>query len=76
MSETTAKAKRVRRDPEVTKALILDATEQLMLDEGYGRTAGTDPDHDVAFLKLRLGQLQDALLRNARFIQSGTAFPS
>jgi uncharacterized protein (DUF885 family) len=40
----------------------------MMLDEGYGRTAGTDPDHDTAFLKLRLGQLQDALLRNARFI--------
>src|SRR5207245_10576707 len=33
-------------------------TEQMMLDEGYG--AG-DP-------KLRLGQLQDALLRNARYI--------
>src|SRR5207247_580152 len=33
-------------------------TEQMMLDEGYG---GAD-------LKLRLGQLQDALLRNARFI--------
>ncbi|MDR3675553.1 MAG: DUF885 domain-containing protein, partial [Acidobacteriota bacterium] len=33
-------------------------TEQMMLDEGYG---GGDP-------KLRLGQLQDALLRNARFI--------
>ncbi len=43
-------------------------SEQMMLDEGYGRTAGTDPDHDTAFLKLRLGQLQDALLRNARFI--------
>ncbi len=42
--------------------------EQMMLDEGYGRTQGTDEDHDVAFLKLRLGQLQDALLRNARFI--------
>lgn len=35
MSETTAKAKRIRRDPEVTKALILDATERLMLEEGY-----------------------------------------
>src|ERR1700758_2070123 len=35
LSETTAKAKRVRRDPEVAKALILDATERLMLDEGY-----------------------------------------
>jgi uncharacterized protein (DUF885 family) len=43
-------------------------SEQMMLDEGYGRTAGTNPDHDTAFLKLRLGQLQDALLRNARFI--------
>jgi uncharacterized protein (DUF885 family) len=32
--------------------------EQMMLDEGYG---GRDP-------KLRLGQLQDALLRNARYI--------
>ncbi|MGZ4866601.1 MAG: DUF885 domain-containing protein [Candidatus Angelobacter sp.] len=43
-------------------------SEQMMLDEGYGRTSGTDKDHDTAFLKLRLGQLQDALLRNARFI--------
>ena len=43
-------------------------SEQMMLDEGYGRTPGTDADHDVAYLKLRLGQLQDALLRNARFI--------
>lgn len=33
-------------------------TEQMMLDEGYG---GGD-------LRLRLGQLQDALLRDARFI--------
>jgi hypothetical protein len=43
-------------------------SEQMMLDEGYGRTQGTEEDHDTAFLKLRLGQLQDALLRNARFI--------
>lgn len=43
-------------------------SEQMMLDEGYGRTPGTNQDHDTAFLKLRLGQLQDALLRNARFI--------
>jgi uncharacterized protein (DUF885 family) len=42
--------------------------EQMMLDEGYGRTPGVDLEHDTAFLKLRLGQLQDALLRNARFI--------
>jgi len=33
-------------------------TEQMMLDEGYGNG---DP-------KIRLGQLEDALLRNARFI--------
>jgi uncharacterized protein (DUF885 family) len=33
-------------------------TEQMMLDEGYGTG---DP-------KLRLGQLQDALLRNARYV--------
>jgi uncharacterized protein (DUF885 family) len=32
--------------------------EQMMIDEGYGATN----------LKLRLGQLQDALLRNARYI--------
>jgi uncharacterized protein (DUF885 family) len=32
--------------------------EQMMIDEGYGK----------GDLKLRLGQLQDALLRNARFI--------
>lgn len=38
-------------------------TEQMMLDEGYGPAADS-PDG----LKLRLGQLQDALLRNARFI--------
>jgi uncharacterized protein (DUF885 family) len=43
-------------------------SEQMMLDEDYGRTPGVDQDHDTAFLKLRLGQLQDALLRNARFI--------
>jgi len=33
-------------------------TEQMMLDEGYGK----------GDLKVRLGQLQDALLRNARYI--------
>lgn len=38
-------------------------TEQMMLDEGYG-----PPADSPAGLKLRLGQLQDALLRNARFI--------
>ncbi|HMF91460.1 MAG TPA: DUF885 domain-containing protein [Candidatus Angelobacter sp.] len=43
-------------------------SEQMMLDEGYGRTPGAAQDKDNAFLKLRLGQLQDALLRNARFI--------
>jgi uncharacterized protein (DUF885 family) len=43
-------------------------TEQMMLDEGYGRTPGVAERADTKFLELRLGQLQDALLRNARFI--------
>ena len=43
-------------------------TEQMMLDEGYGRTPGLAEEKDMAFLKLRLGQLQDALLRNSRYI--------
>ena len=43
-------------------------TEQMMLDEGYGRTPGVPEEKDAAFLKLRLGQLQDALLRNARYM--------
>jgi uncharacterized protein (DUF885 family) len=43
-------------------------TEQMMLDEGYGRTPGVPLEKDMKFLKLRLGQLQDALLRNARYI--------
>ena len=42
--------------------------EQMMLDEGYGRTPGVPPNKDTAFLQLRLGQLQDALLRDARYI--------
>jgi uncharacterized protein (DUF885 family) len=43
-------------------------TEQMMLDEGYGRTAGVAEERDKEFLKLRIGQLQEALLRNARYI--------
>jgi uncharacterized protein (DUF885 family) len=39
----------------------------MMLDEGYGKSSANGPE-DVAFLKLRLGQLQDALLRNARYL--------
>ena len=42
--------------------------EQMMLDEGYGRAPGVPLDKDAAFLQLRLGQLQDALLRDARYI--------
>lgn len=42
--------------------------EQMMLDEGYGRNSSLPLEQDKNFLKLRLGQLQDALLRNARFI--------
>lgn len=41
--------------------------EQMMLDEGYGQLgAGAKDEHEARLL--RLGQLQDALLRNARFI--------
>jgi uncharacterized protein (DUF885 family) len=41
--------------------------EQMMLDEGYGRSgAGAKNPRESQFL--RLGQLQDALLRDARFI--------
>jgi uncharacterized protein (DUF885 family) len=43
-------------------------TEQMMLDEGYGRTPGVPEEKDLKFLKLRIGQLQDALLRDARYI--------
>jgi hypothetical protein len=43
-------------------------SEQMMLDQGYGRTPGLAEEKDIAFLKLRLGQLQDALLRDARFV--------
>lgn len=43
-------------------------TEQMMLDQGYGRNPKVPESKDVPFLKLRLGQLQDALLRDARFI--------
>lgn len=41
--------------------------EQMMLDEGYGQPgAGAKDQRDAEFI--RLGQLQDALLRDARFI--------
>jgi hypothetical protein len=43
-------------------------TEQMMIDEGYGRTSSLPEERDTDYLKLRLGQLQDALLRNARYI--------
>lgn len=42
-------------------------TEQMMLDNGYGQPGtGAKDQREAKFL--RLGQLQDALLRNARFI--------
>jgi len=41
--------------------------EQMMLDEGYGQPGFGAKDAREANL-IRLGQLQDALLRNARFI--------
>jgi uncharacterized protein (DUF885 family) len=41
--------------------------EQMMLDEGYGQPgSGVKDEREAKFI--RLGQLQDALLRNARFI--------
>jgi uncharacterized protein (DUF885 family) len=41
--------------------------EQMMLDEGYGQPGqGAKDERESKFL--HLGQLQDALLRNARFI--------
>ena len=41
--------------------------EQMMLDEGYGRPGtGAKSERDAKFL--RLGQLQDALLRDARYL--------
>ena len=46
-------------------------TEQMMLDEGY---AGAPPNATPAQLRearlIRLGQIQDALLRDARFVNS------
>jgi len=42
-------------------------TEQMMLDEGFGQPGlGAKDAREAKFI--RLGQLQDALLRNARFI--------
>ncbi|ADV81375.1 DUF885 domain-containing protein [Terriglobus saanensis] len=41
--------------------------EQMMLDEGYGQPGFGAKDEREAKL-IRLGQLQDALLRNARFV--------
>ena len=41
--------------------------EQMMLDEGYGQPGTGAKDEREAKL-IRLGQLQDALLRNARFV--------
>ena len=44
-----------------------DYCEQMMLDEGYGQPGtGAKDARESKFI--RLGQLQDALLRNARFI--------
>jgi uncharacterized protein (DUF885 family) len=67
----------VQRAPSKVRKLLGSGTnaegwahysEQMMLDEGYGRTPGVSEEKDAAFLKLRLGQLQDALLRNARYV--------
>jgi uncharacterized protein (DUF885 family) len=44
-------------------------TEQMMLDQGYGQPGTGAKDAREATL-IRLGQLQDALLRDARFVNS------
>jgi uncharacterized protein (DUF885 family) len=44
-------------------------TEQMMLDQGYGQAGAGAKDEREAKL-IRLGQLQDALLRDARFVNS------
>jgi len=44
-------------------------TEQMMLDQGYGQPATGAKDEREARL-IRLGQIQDALLRDARFVNS------
>ncbi len=66
----------VNRAPTKVRKLLGAATnaegwahycEQMMLDEGYGqRGTGAKDAHEAKFI--RLGQLQDALLRNARYI--------
>jgi len=44
-------------------------TEQMLLDQGYGQPgAGAKDEHEAKLI--RLGQLQDALLRDARFVNS------
>ena len=35
VAETAPRRKRIRRDPETTRTLILDVTEELMVQEGY-----------------------------------------
>jgi uncharacterized protein (DUF885 family) len=41
----------------------------MMLDEGFGQAGpGADPEQQRRALRLRLGQLKDALLRDARFV--------
>jgi uncharacterized protein (DUF885 family) len=44
-------------------------TEQMMLDEGYGQP-GTGAQNEREAKLIRLGQIQDALLRDARFVNS------
>ena len=45
--------------------------EQMMLDEGYAAApAGATPEQARQAKLIRLGQLQDALLRDARFVNS------
>ncbi len=43
-------------------------TEQMMIDEGYGRTRAFRKRKTFLTSSCGLGQLQDALLRNARYV--------
>ncbi len=47
-------------------------SEQMMVEEGYGRTldpaAAKAGQKDIPYLRLRIAQLQDALLRDVRYL--------
>jgi AcrR family transcriptional regulator len=42
-----ARTRRIRRDPDTTRALILDAAERLMVEEGYASVSSRRVAHDI-----------------------------